>query len=152
MIIPTVMEIVVSWKCLGYHHCRLPGLRWCFLLLWKPTHQSAKILEILKKYHNRKGWIQKLGFALFHFQYPNFQDFNLIPGFLIRHGQCIQIISQTKRTISAIIIHPFSVSNRHFLSIRFDTWFPDTIGCMYSKSICNFRRKADSCWSGKMSG
>ena len=47
-------------------------------------------------------------------------------------------------------IYPFSYSNRHSLSIRFDTGFPDTIGFMYSKSICINWTETDSWTSGKL--
>ena len=47
-------------------------------------------------------------------------------------------------------ICPFSVSNRCFLSIQFNTRFPDRIACMYLKSICNIGQKIDSWTSGKL--
>jgi hypothetical protein len=96
---------------------------------------------ILKIYPNRKGWIQKLGFVLFRFLYPNFQDFNLILDSTIRYGPCIQMISQPNMAISATKIYPFSVSNRHSLTIRFDIWSFDKLGCMYRKVSAIFDKK-----------
>jgi hypothetical protein len=49
----------------------------------------------------------------------------------------VQNISQPKRAIPETRIYPFTFSNRHSLSIQFETRFPDTIGCMYPKNICN---------------
>jgi len=53
-----------------------------------------------------------------------------------RHGD-MQIISQPKRAIPETEIYPFLISNYHSLTTQFDTRFPDKIGYMYPKSICN---------------
>jgi hypothetical protein len=50
----------------------------------------------------------------------------------------------TQKDDSGNLDLPFFIFKDPFLGFQFDTRFPDTIGWVYPKSICNIGKKVDS--------